>query len=134
MLRLLPHLRPGHRAVQHTGPITVPSRSITFVPGRTSRPLILTRAGQQQRVKKTNTNFVARPVSIWGPSSMSTIALGIMLAGSWYIWEAGRDYMVSEEVRKYEPRDMGEGKEGSVNQDYRKYERWIEGDKHRHDN
>lgn len=51
-----------------------------------------------------------------------------MLAGSWYIWEAGRDYMVGEEVRKYEPRDVAElarDREDMVNKDYRKYERWI---------
>jgi hypothetical protein len=56
---------------------------------------------------------------------MSTLALGSMLAGSWYIWEAGRDYMVGPEADRYEPRVLGTHREG-VNRDYVNYERWVE--------
>ncbi|KAL2181135.1 uncharacterized protein P884DRAFT_303977 [Thermothelomyces heterothallicus CBS 202.75] len=61
---------------------------------------------------------------------ISTLALGGVLAGSWYVWEAGRDYMVAAEADKYEPRLLGTHREGKVNRDYVNYEQWVE-EKHR---
>ncbi|KAL2188155.1 hypothetical protein L209DRAFT_750957 [Thermothelomyces heterothallicus CBS 203.75] len=68
--------------------------------------------------------------STWSPSTISTLALGGVLAGSWYVWEAGRDYMVAAEADKYEPRLLGTHREGKVNRDYVNYEQWVE-EKHR---
>jgi hypothetical protein len=52
-----------------------------------------------------------------------------MLAGSWYIWEEGRSYMVAAEADKYEPRVLGTHREGKVNRDYVNYDHWVEAHK-----
>jgi hypothetical protein len=57
---------------------------------------------------------------------ISTLALGSLLVGSWYIWEEGRTYMVAAEADRYEPRVLGTHREGKVNPDYVSYEQWIE--------
>jgi hypothetical protein len=58
--------------------------------------------------------------------SIATLAGGSMLAGTWYIWEEGRSYMVAAEADKYEPRVLGTHREGKVNRDYVNYEHWVE--------
>ncbi|KAL2163980.1 hypothetical protein VTH06DRAFT_3193 [Thermothelomyces fergusii] len=123
-------LPPGQRAIlPHSntrpqgcapGTATVTTRPVTFVTGKSNprRPVYLTGfKGEASSPKRTS--WVP---SNWSPSTVSTVALGSMLAGSWYIWEAGRDYMVGPEADKHEPRVLGTHREGTVNRDYTKYE------------
>lgn len=58
--------------------------------------------------------------------SVSTLALGSMLIGSWYIIEEGRSYKVGDKVGPTEPRVLGTHRQGTVNPDYQNYEAWIE--------
>ncbi|KAH6635954.1 hypothetical protein F5144DRAFT_628058 [Chaetomium tenue] len=136
MLRV-PRLAPGRRALLPHPHLPVPTaappataRSVTFVTGKssTTRPVILTSmsGGMPKPNPSSSSRFFARPPSSWGPSTISTLALGSILGGSWYIWEAGRDYMVAAEADRLEPRVLGTHREGKVNKDYLSYEKWIE--------
>ncbi|KAL2017509.1 hypothetical protein VTK56DRAFT_2001 [Thermocarpiscus australiensis] len=75
----------------------------------------------------TTSRSFFRPPSTWSPSTIATIAAGIMLVGTWYIVEEGRSYRVGDEVDKYEPRVLGTHRPGEkVNPDYVRYEVWVE--------
>ncbi|KAK3295355.1 uncharacterized protein B0H64DRAFT_395085 [Chaetomium fimeti] len=135
MLRVT-RLAPGRRALLphphlpvHNTAAPATSRPVTFVTGKsnTTRPVIFTSMNGGTPKPKPS---VARPLSAWGPSTMSTLALGSILGGSWYIWEAGRDYMVGPEADRHEPRVLGTHREGKVNRDYVNYDQWVE--RHRH--
>ncbi|KAL2192916.1 hypothetical protein P885DRAFT_64529 [Corynascus similis CBS 632.67] len=139
---MLPSIRlPGQRAFllrpyPHATPTTIatinftPARQVTFITKKSNprRPILLTgtKGGATKPNPSSPQRFFARPPSTWSPSSISTLALGSMLAGSWYIWEAGRDYMVAAEADKHEPRVLGTHREGKVNRDYVSYEQWVE--------
>ncbi|EGS20356.1 uncharacterized protein CTHT_0021830 [Thermochaetoides thermophila DSM 1495] len=71
------------------------------------------------------TRFRARPSGILSPNTISTLALGSMLAGSWYIWHEGRNYKVNKKVQKYEEKPLGKHR-GNVNADYMKYDNWVD--------
>ncbi|KAH6838491.1 hypothetical protein B0I37DRAFT_419431 [Chaetomium sp. MPI-CAGE-AT-0009] len=137
MLRVT-RLAPGRRALLphphlpvHTTAPPATARPVTFVTGKSNvtRPIILTgMSGVKPKPNPSSASrFFARPPSAWGPSTISTLALGSVLGGSWYIWEAGRDYWVGAEADRYEPRVLGTHREGKVNRDYVSYERWVEG-------
>ncbi|KAL2128277.1 hypothetical protein VTI74DRAFT_9426 [Chaetomium olivicolor] len=130
MLRKI-RLRPGQRALLPqfltqannatrtiaTQPIKFDTRRSTYAP--------FTFLGRGEAVLRPSSSS-PRPPSRWSPSSISTIALGSILAGSWYIIHEGRSYKVAAEVDKYEPRVLGRHREGKVNADYVSYDHWVE--------
>ncbi|KAJ4303938.1 hypothetical protein N0V88_001539 [Collariella sp. IMI 366227] len=53
------------------------------------------------------------------------LALGSMLAGSWYVVHEGRSYKVFAEADKHEPRLVGAHRGDKVNADYVSYDQWV---------
>ncbi|AEO68739.1 uncharacterized protein THITE_42262 [Thermothielavioides terrestris NRRL 8126] len=131
MLRLT-RLPPGQRALlPHPKPLTfsttttLQARLITFVTGKkrsTYRPVTFLGPGGNFWPTKVTPRAPWR----WSPSTISTLAAGSLLGGSWIIWKEGRSYKVADEVDRYEPRVLGTHREGKVNRDYVNYDQWVE--------
>ncbi|KAK4244595.1 hypothetical protein C7999DRAFT_35066 [Corynascus novoguineensis] len=126
LLRSCPHATTTTATINFT-----PVRLVTFITKKSNPrwPIILltgTKGGATKPNPSSPQRFFARPPWTWSPSAISTLAFGSMLAGSWYIWEAARDYKVAAEADKHEPRVLGKHREGKVNRDYINYEQWIE--------
>ncbi|KAL1838456.1 hypothetical protein VTJ49DRAFT_2653 [Mycothermus thermophilus] len=131
MLRVT-RLTPGQRALlQHSPPTTTTAstvanapraRNVTFMTGKGSTRWPLAFSGP---ITRSSPGFFRRPPSMWSPSTISTVALGSILGGSWYIWEEGRNYKVGPEADRLEPRVLGASREG-INLDYTKYDQWVE--------
>ncbi|KAL2270550.1 hypothetical protein VTJ83DRAFT_2734 [Remersonia thermophila] len=140
MLRVT-RLTPGQRALlQHSPPATTAttttaytlanepsSRNVTFVTGRNSTRWPLAFSGP---ITRSSPAFFRRPPSMMSPSTISTVALGSILGGSWYIWEESRTYKVGPEADRLEPRVVGASREG-INPEYTKYDRWVEEHQHK---
>ncbi|KAK4123041.1 hypothetical protein N657DRAFT_645761 [Parathielavia appendiculata] len=105
----------------------IAARPITFATGNIRKPVSLTgiRGKPGRPSPASSSRLMSRP-STWGENTITTVAAGTLLAGSWYIWEAGRSYIVGPEVEKYEPHGLGTHREGTVNRDYVNYDHWVE--------
>ncbi|KAK4238974.1 hypothetical protein C8A03DRAFT_43344 [Achaetomium macrosporum] len=122
---LLPHPSVSPPTSNSSSSPTIVRRCITFVTGKNRSPRPFTVTGTRTAAKLSPPLRSWSPWT-WSPSTISTLAGGTILAGTWYIMHEGRSYKVAEEADKYEPRVIGAHREGKVNPDYVSYEHWVE--------
>ncbi|KAK4096452.1 hypothetical protein N658DRAFT_458712 [Parathielavia hyrcaniae] len=107
-------------------------RPITFAKGDIHKPGFPTgtvawdKTGRRPGSLASPSRLTSRQRSSWGENTITTVAAGTLLAGTWYVWEAGRNYIVGPEVDKYEPHGLGTHREGTINRDYVNYDHWVE--------
>ncbi|KAK4201943.1 hypothetical protein QBC40DRAFT_252671 [Triangularia verruculosa] len=60
-----------------------------------------------------------------GESRLTVLTGAIFVLGGIYVFQSGRAFPNQEIADKYEPKNLGNHRQGTVNKDYKAYDAWV---------